>query len=137
VRCGPRIREHADLAYPVGGTGARHGRVEGETMHRRTIAAAAAARSSADPGAIDVTCTSDVPAYAAVSSATAPGWTVSVDDRDSAWLTADVLRRAVRIEPGTHRIAWRYQAPGLTIGLVLAGIAVLGLIALYLANRAR
>ena len=88
-----------------------------------------------DPGAIDVTCSTDLAAYAAVSSTTARGWSVTVDDADAEWLTADVLRRAVRIEPGTHRIAWRYATPGLSIGLVLAALALLGLVALFLAHR--
>jgi hypothetical protein len=131
-----------DLTYPTGGgTGVLRGTVvlEGRNQASQDDRGPPLPCTIErwDPGAIDVTCQADATAYATVSSASAPGWTVRVGDRDSAWLTADVLRRAVRIEPGTHRIAWRYQAPGLTIGLVLAGIALLGLLSLYLANRAR
>ncbi|MDQ3340971.1 MAG: hypothetical protein M4D80_37920 [Myxococcota bacterium] len=129
-----------DLMYPTGGgTGVLRGTVvlEGRNQASQDDRGPPLPCTIErwDPGAIDVTCSTDVPAYAAVSSTSAPGWTVSVDDRDSAWFTADVLRRAVRIEPGTHRIAWRYQAPGLSIGLLLAGIALLGLLALLIAYR--
>jgi hypothetical protein len=78
-----------------------------------------------DPGAIDVTCTGA--GYAAVSSSPARGWSATVDDRDVSWLRADLLRRAVHIEAGTHRIAWRYAIPGLPIALGLAALAVLAL----------
>ena len=90
-----------------------------------------------EPGAIDLACTTDVPAYGVVSSTAAPGWSVTVNGSDAAWLTADVLRRAVRLDPGTHRIAWRYATPGLRIGLLLAAIALLGLVALAITNRTR
>ena len=59
-----------------------------------------------------------------------PGWSVAVDDHATPWLTADVLRRAVAIAPGTHRVQWRYHAPGLTVALILAAIGLLGLVAL-------
>ena len=88
-----------------------------------------------DFGAIDVTCTTDSTGYAAVSSTSADGWTVTIDGTDAEWLTADMLRRAVRIEAGTHRISWRYTTPGLKLGGLLAAIALLGLIAFALANR--
>lgn len=128
-----------DLMYPAaGGTGVLRGTV--------VLAGRGAAQADRgpplpctidrwDPGAIDVTCTADGPAYAVVSSTTADGWDVTVDGRAAAWHTADVLRRAVRIEAGTHRIAWRYTPPGLAAGLGLAALALLGLAALALANR--
>ena len=130
-----------DLLYPTaGGTGVLRGTVvlEGRdkpSQHDRGPPLACVI-DRWDPGAIDVLCTADAAAYAAVSSTTAAGWEVTVDGNDTEWYTADVLRRAVPIGPGTHRIAWRYTTPGLAIGLVLAGVAILGLLALYLAARA-
>ncbi|HLL23251.1 MAG TPA: hypothetical protein VK427_14035 [Kofleriaceae bacterium] len=87
------------------------------------------------PGSIDLQCTSEAPGFAAISSTPAPGWAVTVDDRARDWYVADVLRRAVEIDAGTHQVAWRYATPGLTAGLAIAALAVLGLLALYLANR--
>ncbi|MEO8699317.1 MAG: hypothetical protein ABI867_04710 [Kofleriaceae bacterium] len=86
-------------------------------------------------GAIDVDCTTDVAGYAVVSSSAAAGWSVSVDDGDAEWVTADVLRRGVAIPAGSHRIEWRYTTPGLGLGVLIAGIGIALLVALYLANR--
>jgi hypothetical protein len=46
-----------------------------------------------------------------------------------------VLRRAVRLDPGTHRITWRYTTPGLALGGLIAAIAVLGLVAFAITAR--
>jgi hypothetical protein len=97
--------------------------------------------SSADPrpcviqawrgGAIELSCTSDAAAYAVVSSSAADGWTVTVDGRDAAWLPADVLRRAVAIPAGAHRVDWTYAVPGLRAGALIALAGVLLLVALW------
>ena len=88
-----------------------------------------------EPGAIDLACTAKDTGYATVSSTAFAGWSVAVDGDDRPWLVADVLRRAVAIDAGTHHVAWRYRAPGLATGLAIAGIAIAGLIALWLATR--
>jgi hypothetical protein len=85
-------------------------------------------------GDIALGCTSDVDAYAVVSSSAAPGWSASVDEVDAPWLVADVLRRAVAIPSGTHRIEWRYATPGGDTGMMLAGLGIALLIALGLAG---
>ena len=79
------------------------------------------------PGAIDLACATDAPGYAAVSSSAAAGWTAEVDGRATPWLTADVIRRAVPIDAGAHRVRWRYETPGLAAGL---GLAAAGLVLL-------
>lgn len=86
-------------------------------------------------GSIALRCTSDARGYAVVSSSVAPGWSVTVDDADAHPVTADVLRRAVAVPAGTHRVHWSYAAPGLSIGLAIAGIGLALLIALALASR--
>jgi hypothetical protein len=88
-----------------------------------------------DPGDLAFTCTSDAAGYAVVSSTAAPGWTVTVDDDEAAWLTADVLRRAVAIPAGTHHVHWRYHTPGSGLGLAIAAIGAALLVALGLASR--
>jgi hypothetical protein len=85
-----------------------------------------------DAGAIDLECTPDRPAYAVISSTAARGWTAQIDGRDAPWLVADVMRRAVPLTPGTHRIAWRYTPPGLSIALALAALGIVVLVALWL-----
>jgi uncharacterized membrane protein YfhO len=69
-------------------------------------------------------CDATAPAYAAVSSSALPGWSATVDGRDTPWLVADVMRRAVPVSEGEHRIGWRYHAPGLRLALVLAAVAL-------------
>jgi len=88
-------------------------------------------------GDLELACFAEAAGYAVVSSSPAAGWHVTVDDRDAAWLTADVLRRAVAIPPGEHRIHWTYNAPGLRAGVLLALAGVLGLAALGIAGRRR
>jgi hypothetical protein len=85
-----------------------------------------------DHGAIDLVCMSegDAGGFAVISSTAMPGWSVAVDDRATPWITADVMRRAVALPAGTHRVQWRYHAPGLTPALVLAALGILGLVAL-------
>jgi len=83
-------------------------------------------------GAIDLRCTAERPAYAVVSSSALPGWSVAIDGNAADWQTADVLRRAVALPAGAHRIAWRYWPPGLTIALVVAALGSAALIALWL-----
>jgi uncharacterized membrane protein YfhO len=71
-----------------------------------------------------------------VSSSATPGWSVSVDDRAQPWLVADVIRRAVAIPQGAHRIRWTYRPPGFLVGLVLAALGIALLVALSLTGGA-
>jgi len=87
------------------------------------------------PGAIDLSCTAPRDGYAVISSTAAAGWSATVDGRDTLWQIADVLRRAVPVAPGTHHIAWRYRASGLALGLGLAALGIVGVIALWLIAR--
>ncbi len=91
--------------------------------------------TSWDEGEIDLVCTPDTEGYAVVASSPAAGWTVTVDGKPAEWVTADVLRRAVAIGPGMHHIVWSYAAPGAQLGLVLALVGLLGLVALWLGTR--
>ena len=88
-----------------------------------------------DAGDIDLVCTPDSDGYAVVTSSPAAGWTVTVDGNAADWLTADVLRRAVKIDAGMRHVQWRYAAPGMRAGLVLALVGLLGLLALWLGTR--
>ena len=87
-------------------------------------------------GAIDLSCTSPIDAFTVVSSSALPGWSATVDDRAAPWVTADVIRRAVAVPAGTHRVHWQYRTPGLTLALVLAALGIALLIALSLVRGA-
>jgi hypothetical protein len=80
-----------------------------------------------EAGDIALRCTTDAYGYAAVTSSPIEGWTVSVDGNDSVWHRADVLRRAVAVDTGTHVIEWRYHVPWLRAGII---VALAGLVAL-------
>ncbi len=82
-------------------------------------------------GAITVSCAPILDGYAVISSTPSPGWSVTVDDEPRAWVPADVLRRAVKIDAGSHTIVWRYATPGGLAGLLsaLAGVLALGALA--------
>ena len=80
--------------------------------------------------AIDLTCASQEASYAVVSSTNARGWNVEVGGKDTPWVTADVIRRAVALPPGAHVVSWRYEAPGLAAGVVIALLGALGLLGL-------
>jgi hypothetical protein len=86
-------------------------------------------------GDLALSCVADAPAYAVVSSTTAAGWAVTVDDQPARWWTADVLRRAVPIPAGTHRVHWTYTTPGITAGALVALLGLLGLGALAWLGR--
>jgi hypothetical protein len=96
----------------------------------------AACASHGTDGAIDVTCSAPTDAMAVISSSALPGWAATVDDRPVAWVTADAIRRAVPMPAGAHRITWRYRAPGLLLGLVLAVLGIALLVAISLVRGA-
>jgi uncharacterized membrane protein YfhO len=73
---------------------------------------------------------------AVITSSALPGWSAAVDDRPVPWVTADAIRRAVPMPAGAHRITWRYRAPGLLLGLVLAGLGIALLVAISLMGGA-
>lgn len=88
-------------------------------------------------GAIDLTCNAEGDVYAVVASSPAPGWTVHVDGTDTRWVTADLLQRAVPLAQGPHLVSWRYAAPGLVLGAIVAALGALVLVATALVTRRR
>jgi hypothetical protein len=90
-----------------------------------------------DAGTIDLVCTARDPAFAVVASTPSRGWEVTVDGKAADWVTADVLRRAVSIPQGSHRVQWRYHAPGLLVGAILAALGILALVPLGTLRRSR
>ena len=50
----------------------------------------------------------------------APGWRVEVDGRRQPLLTADLVLRAVALEPGPHKVRFYYRDPSVRAGLTLS-----------------
>ena len=73
---------------------------------------------------------------AVITSSARPGWSVTVDDRPVPWVTADAdpPRRANAGRCAPDRVALR--APGLLLGLVLAGLGIALLVAISLVRGA-
>jgi hypothetical protein len=86
-------------------------------------------------GDIALTCTAERDGYAVISSSNARGWSVDVDDSGTDWITADVMRRAVAVSAGTHRVHWTYATPGGLIAALLALLGLAGLVALVVRAR--
>lgn len=53
----------------------------------------------------------------------APGWKVFVDDQEAPLLRCNYLMRGVLLDPGRHRIEFRYRAHLLPLGISLLAIA--------------
>ena len=76
--------------------------------------------------------------YAVVLDAWAPGWSATVDGRDATVARADLIARAVRVEPGARHIVFRYRPPGLLVGAAISALALLNAaLLLVLARRSR
>lgn len=61
-----------------------------------------------------------------------PGWHATVDGRPAEILRANLLMRALVVEPGTHHIVLEYRTPGLATGATISALclALLGLLSL-------
>jgi hypothetical protein len=54
-----------------------------------------------------------------------PGWVATVDGRPTEMYRANVLFRAVRLDPGVHRVVFRYRSRSVQVGL-LTSLATVG-----------
>jgi uncharacterized membrane protein YfhO len=67
-----------------------------------------------------------------------PGWQATVDGQPAEIQRADLMFRAVRLEPGTHQVVYRYQPASVHWGMWISVVAlVLCLGALVWALRPR
>jgi hypothetical protein len=69
------------------------------------------------------------PGLLVVSATWDPGWTARVDGEPAPVLRVGEAQIGLRIGPGAHRVGLRFEPRGLRAGLVLCGLAVLGLAA--------
>ncbi len=54
-----------------------------------------------------------------------PGWSVTVDGHAAESLRIDNLFRGVRLEPGSHRVAWSYQPRSVFVGAMISTVTLL------------
>ena len=65
------------------------------------------------------------------------GWSARVDGRRRPILPANVISRAVIVEPGQHKITMRFTPPGFVAGCAISLLAALGLLAAWRRERRR
>jgi hypothetical protein len=76
-------------------------------------------------------------AWLVLSEVVFPGWTASLDGRDTPIARADGLFRAVWVPGGSHEVVFRYRPRSFSVGLALSGTAALALAGLAFMVRAR
>ncbi|WP_240910936.1 YfhO family protein [Paludisphaera soli] len=85
------------------------------------------------PEEVVVSVVAETPAYLVLADTFDPGWSATVDGKPAAIAPAYVAFRAVYLEPGPHRVVFRYSPAGFTAGL--AATAFGGLLALAMMVR--
>jgi membrane protein YfhO len=69
------------------------------------------------------------PALLVVASQVFPGWTATVDGRETPIRPANLAMRAVAVPDGVHTVEFRYRPGGFRLGLVLALAGITALVA--------
>jgi hypothetical protein len=87
------------------------------------------------PEKVVLECDSPSGGHAVLADENAPGWTATVDGKPAPIVNADVLLRAVRVEPGRHRIELVYRTPFLRLGALISLAAWLGLLGFGVLHR--
>lgn len=111
---------------------------------RAAAAPGSSPASAAPPAAIEETHRSNnrlvydvdasAPGLLILSELWFPHWRVSVDGKPAEALRVNFAFRGVKLEPGKHRVEWRYRSPWLSRGLLATGgslLLLLGGLALY------
>lgn len=74
---------------------------------------------------VEVTVQSEARALLILNDRFEDGWRATVDGADAPILAVNILSRGVIVPAGRHVVRMRYWPPGLTIGLVISGIAAM------------
>lgn len=91
------------------------------------------------PERVEVEVSAEAPGYLVLTDAWYPGWEATVDGQPVPVWRADLLFRAVAVEPGDHRVvfAFRPASLGVGAGISLAGLGVLVVTAVLTLSKAR
>ncbi len=76
------------------------------------------------PERVELRVTTDQPGYLVLTDSWYPGWNAFVDGRSAPIYRADVLFRAVRIEPGSHAVEFVYQPVSLLWGIAVSLVSL-------------
>jgi hypothetical protein len=93
--------------------------------------------TSYSPRHLSAHCQAEREALAVFVEQLAPGWQATVDGHPAPIERANLVMRALRLSPGTHEIAFDYQAPGLGPGLAASLLSLAGLLGLVVVRWRR
>lgn len=104
------------------------------------LAEAAGAEASArithqSPHAVQISATTDRPAYLVLTDTWYPGWVARIDGQPTRVWRANHAFRAVTLSPGEHRVEFRYEPAWLTVGLAISGLSLAGVIVMLATGR--
>ncbi len=89
------------------------------------------------PERVEVEVDLTAPGYLVLTDAHYPGWRAWADGEEVPIATADLLFRAVYLEPGQHRVVFAFRPRSLWIGAAISLTALLGLGGLVVFRRNR
>jgi hypothetical protein len=82
-----------------------------------------------EPERVVVRAVADSPGWLVLTDNHYPGWNARVDGVPATILRANHLFRAVRLEPGEHRVEFRYRPVPLRVGALISGATLAGCLA--------
>jgi membrane protein YfhO len=100
-------------------------------------AAGSAEIESYAPERVVIDATAGAPAYLVLTDAWFPGWRAWVDGAEQPVWRANHALRAVWLQPGRHRVVFRYEPASFRIGLLVSVLAALAVAALLVASARR
>ena len=77
------------------------------------------------PEHIELRASTDRTGYLILADAWYPGWSATIDGKPTAIARADVLFRAVLLEPGNHLVEFDYRPMSLTLGAIISIASIL------------
>lgn len=89
---------------------------------------------SRQPGDVQLRVRAAQPAEIVVLQSYTPGWSATVDGRQTAITPADVLFQAVRVPAGSHQVVLTYRPLSVVVGFGLTGAGLLLMILLIVFN---
>jgi hypothetical protein len=79
-------------------------------------------------------CQVQTPALAVFVEQYEKGWSATLDGQPVPILRANLIMRAVALQPGEHRIAMEFRTPGFRVGALLTLLSLMILMVLAVAN---
>ncbi len=67
----------------------------------------------------------DSPGYLVLTDSWYPGWQAWIDGRSAPILRADLMFRALALDPGEHTVVFEYHPTSLILGAAISGLSIL------------